>query len=344
MTPLVSVVTPVYNGERHLEECIQSVLRQTCSDWEYVIVDNVSTDNTAAIADRFAAQDPRIKVVHATEFLDIWGNHNRALQHIDRDSQFCKFVQADDWMYPECLERMLSVAQRTPSVGIVSAFGLSGMRVDLDGLFPYWQEVMPGPEALRRLLLGSWMGWVVGGPSCILLRADLVRRQPEFFDRSIWHADADAAFRQLVDSDLGFVHQVLTFMRAETPSRLTSFSWRVYSFLPMEGRMLIRYGRRVMSPTEYRAGVRRWFRRYARWLVTQCWRPSRLRQKEFQEFHAREIEAMLAEAVGDRETRALLSLIRRLVHSRSGDAGPSRTPASSMAEGLTGAHAFSTET
>ena len=48
-SPLVSVVTPVYNGEKFLEECIQSVLRQTYSHWEYIVNDNCSTDGTAEI-------------------------------------------------------------------------------------------------------------------------------------------------------------------------------------------------------------------------------------------------------------------------------------------------------
>ena len=63
--PLVSVVTPVYNGAEFLVEFIESVLRQTYEDWEYVIVDNRSTDRTLEIAQSFEARDPRIRVVAA---------------------------------------------------------------------------------------------------------------------------------------------------------------------------------------------------------------------------------------------------------------------------------------
>ncbi len=313
--PLVSVLTPVYNGEEHLEECIRSVLGQTYDDWEYILVDNRSTDHTLAIAQKFAASDSRVRVLSETEFVDLYANHNRALRAINAVSRYCKFVQADDWMFPECLERMVGVAERHRSVGVVTAYALNGTRVQLDGLFPYWQEVMSGREALRRLISGPWQDWIVGGPSSVLLRADLVRQQHDFFDPAIWHADTDAAFRTLLSSDLGFVHQLLTFMRGDNPRGQTSFSWRVYTFLPMEGRALIRFGPIVMSRHEYRRNVRRWLARYGKWLSKQMLNPARWRQPEFLEFHRREIDAMMVDAAFDPETRVALSLLRRLLGS-----------------------------
>ncbi|HML21302.1 MAG TPA: glycosyltransferase, partial [Aggregatilinea sp.] len=62
--PRVSIVMPTYNGERFLAESIQSCLDQTFTDWELIVVDDASTDGTRAIAERFAAQDSRITVLH----------------------------------------------------------------------------------------------------------------------------------------------------------------------------------------------------------------------------------------------------------------------------------------
>ena len=59
--PLVSVLTPVYNCEKYLRTCIESVLAQTYTNWEYVIVNNCSTDGTLAIAQEYAAADSRIR-------------------------------------------------------------------------------------------------------------------------------------------------------------------------------------------------------------------------------------------------------------------------------------------
>jgi len=61
--PLVSVVTPVYNGAEFLPQCIESVLAQTYRNWDFTIVNNCSTDDTLSVCLKYAAIDPRIRVV-----------------------------------------------------------------------------------------------------------------------------------------------------------------------------------------------------------------------------------------------------------------------------------------
>ena len=82
---LVSVVTPVYNGAAYLGECIDSVLAQTHANWEYAIVDNCSTDETAEIARRYAAQDSRIRLVANDRFLEIMPGTDGLLHISDID-------------------------------------------------------------------------------------------------------------------------------------------------------------------------------------------------------------------------------------------------------------------
>src|SRR5260370_31964577 len=110
---------------------------------------------------------------------------------------------------------MVALAETNRSVAVVTAYRLYGERVDLDGAFAYKETVIPGHDALRRAMLGkAWMTWVTGSPTSILLRTDLFRAQPDFYDETFWHADTEAAFRALTHTDLGFVHQVLTFSRS----------------------------------------------------------------------------------------------------------------------------------
>src|ERR1700730_946844 len=86
--PLVSIVTPVYNGAEHLAECIESVLAQTYQNWDYTIVDNCSTDATLKTARRYAEKDPRIRIVRNQEFLPAIPNHNAALRRISPASKY----------------------------------------------------------------------------------------------------------------------------------------------------------------------------------------------------------------------------------------------------------------
>ena len=86
--PLVSVVTPMYNCAEYLPECIASVLSQTYQNWEYTIVDNLSTDASFQIAQRYAARDSRIRVVQNRQFVPALRNHNLALRQISRTSNY----------------------------------------------------------------------------------------------------------------------------------------------------------------------------------------------------------------------------------------------------------------
>ena len=310
--PVVSVVTPVYNGAEHLAEAVQSVLRQSCPDWEYVIYDNVSTDNTGLIVDRFAAQDSRIRVVHATEFVHATTNHNRAVRAIDPRSRYLKILHSDDWLYPECLERMVAVAESHPSVGVVSSFRLVNDHVEHQSPMPYSESAMPGQEVVHWELFGHKDAWVTGADSSLLYRADFVRQAPNFYDQTVWHCDTDTAYRVLMCSDFGFVHQVMTFTRRQTQG-LNPFSQRVWSFITRDGRLLMRYGPRLLNARTYRAKLRAWLARYGIWLTKQVLKPWRWRQREFQEFHHREIGYLLAEAHGDYEVQLVLAAYRRLL-------------------------------
>src|SRR6266849_11139731 len=167
--PLVSIVTPVYNGADHLAECVESILAQSYQDWECTIVNNCSTDASAEIARSYAAKDSRIRVHDNEKFLRVIANHNVALRQISPSSKYCKIVFADDWIFPECLERMVAIAEEHPTVGIVGAYRLDGLHVNCDGL-PYPSPITPGRELCRATLLGG--PGVFGSPTSVLIRAE----------------------------------------------------------------------------------------------------------------------------------------------------------------------------
>jgi glycosyltransferase involved in cell wall biosynthesis len=244
--PLVSVVTPVYNGEKYLAECIESVVAQTYKNWEYAIVNNCSTDRTREIAERYARMDNRIKVYNYEEFVDAIQNHNRALRLISPHSKHCKIVSADDWIYPECIERLVEVAEGYPSVGIVGSYAVAGTKVRGIGL-PLKTNFFSGREVCRLRLLGAN---VIGSPTSLLYRADVVRNEKAFFPGSAPHVDIAACFRTLQYFDYGYVHQILSFERVHEES--ASSGLRGFNpWLVDRIEFLVTYGKTCLTPEEF---------------------------------------------------------------------------------------------
>ncbi len=245
--PLVSVVTPVYNGEEFLSECIESVLAQTYQNWEYTIVDNCSADGTPEIARYYAAKDSRIRLYQNTEFLRAIPNHNNALRQISPDSKYCKVVFGDDWIFPECLGQMVAVAEEHPSIGLVSAFALEGNKIAWTGL-PYPSRLVAGRQICRLHFLEHL--YVFGSATTVLYRSDLVRARDPFYNENNIHADTEVCFDLMRTSDFGFVHQVLTCTRVRERS-LTAMSNHLQT--PFSGTLyaLSAYGPEYLGKEEF---------------------------------------------------------------------------------------------
>jgi glycosyltransferase involved in cell wall biosynthesis len=245
--PLVSVVTPAYNEEEHLAECIESVLAQTYQDWDYTIVNNCSKDKTLEIAHHYAAKDSRIRVHDNEKFLEMIPNHNVAVRHISRASKYCKVVLADDWIFPRCLEQMVSIAEAHPTVGVVSAYEKFGEQVRITGL-PVEHKLVTGKEASRLFLLDKLL--LFGSQTSVLYRADLVRSRDPFYVESEMYADFEACFSLLSKSDLGFVHEILTFSRPR-PGSIGAVTADLGAHYGSVIGMLFTYGKGCLSNEEF---------------------------------------------------------------------------------------------
>ena len=317
--PLVSVVTPVYNDATYLSECLESIRSQTYSAWDCTVVDNASTDSTPSIAEEFARRDSRIRLIRFEEFVDATENHNRALGSISPDSEFCKVVQADDWLYPECLAEMVAAASASETVGIVGAYQLAGRRVHLDGL-SYTTTFAPGKDILRNTLLGFN---VTGAPTAHLLRSAAVRERGRFYEPGFRHMDTEAVCWVLSRYDFAFVHQVLTFARQRDDSR-TTWSSSMNTHVPEHIVFLLRYGRGVLTEREFQTRLRSELRSYVWWHVRQFPRISRLLDREFFAVHRLERKHIL-EAGGDLpEVRTAMALVAAML--ARGEVSPRRRP------------------
>lgn len=125
--PLVSVIVPVYNTENYLKRCIESVLSQTCGDFELILVDDGSKDSSPAICDEYAKTDSRIRVIHKiNEGPGI--ARNAALD--TACGEYISYVDSDDWIKPEMLEKMVDAAKKYHADVVVCGYSyFNGLEV-----------------------------------------------------------------------------------------------------------------------------------------------------------------------------------------------------------------------
>jgi glycosyltransferase involved in cell wall biosynthesis len=223
--PLVSVVTPFHNTASYLAQCIESVLEQTCPNFEYILVDNCSTDGSGEIAEKYARLDPRIRLIRRSQLLSQVRNYNLALEQISWGSRYCKIVQADDYIFPNCLQMMVEAFERSESVGLFSSYWLKGNEVRGTG-FPHATPVISGRE-MARLFLRTGL-WVFGSPTAVMYRSSMVIKGEPFYDEASLHEDTEKCMQILKNWDFGFVNQVLSFSRADNEG----ISSAVRSFQP----------------------------------------------------------------------------------------------------------------
>ena len=107
--PKVSIVVPIYNVEKYLDRCIQSLLAQTLKEIEIILVDDGSDDGCAQICDQYAERDSRIKVVHKKNGgLDSARKAGIAIA----SGKYVGYVDGDDWIEPFMYERMVELAEK----------------------------------------------------------------------------------------------------------------------------------------------------------------------------------------------------------------------------------------
>ncbi len=284
-SPLVSVVTPVHNGEPYLRGCIESVLAQTYTHWDHTIVNNCSTDRTVEIAREYADRDPRIRIWNSATFVRVEQSYNNAFRQISRASKYCKVVAADDRLFPECVEKMVGLAEEHPSVAIVGAYGLLGAKVQWQGL-PYPSTRVSGRELCRARLLGG--PYVFGTATSLLYRSDIVRSRHAFYNESNFHCDSEACLEFLEHNDFGFIHQVLTFQGVREDS-LTSFSQTMQTYLPWVLLELVRYGPKYLTAEELKSRIRQHLKDYYDYLGEQIYAG---RGREFWNYHRSQLATL----------------------------------------------------
>ncbi len=131
LQPLVSVLMTAYNRQRYIAEAIQSVLASTYENFELIIVDDGSKDDTVSIAKEYAQKDGRITVYVNETNLGDYPNRNKAASYAK--GKYLKYVDADDLIYPHGLELLVNMMEQFPEAG----WGLCSLEQYKERIFPF---------------------------------------------------------------------------------------------------------------------------------------------------------------------------------------------------------------
>lgn len=113
---MISVIVPVYNTEKYLDKCIQSILAQTYTDFELLLIDDGSTDSSGAICDKYAEQDSRVRVFHK-ENGGVSSARNLGLDNVN--GEWIAFVDSDDWVEENWLGALMEIIDKDNDIDIV---------------------------------------------------------------------------------------------------------------------------------------------------------------------------------------------------------------------------------
>ncbi len=228
--PEVSVCIPAYNGERFLREAIDSVFAQEYQDFEIVVSDDASTDQSNEIVHSY--HDPRLRLYRNEIGIGIPGNWNLALGKAR--GRYIKFLFQDDVIYPDCLSTMVNAMKANGTVGIV--FGRRDVD-EQDGLcaehfYLYLKNLHEPLERNHRLQafnegkgllescikLGGLYFNYIAEPSFVMLDSTLIPRVGYFDNRLRQNADYEYWLRFLMVSDAYFVDRPLGRFRLHAQS------------------------------------------------------------------------------------------------------------------------------
>lgn len=242
--PLVSVIVPVWNGEKYLEECVESILGQSLREIEIILVDDGSTDGTWPLMERFAERDGRIRLLRRANS-GVSEARNAGLDI--STGRYIRFVDADDRLPPDSMRLLVEKAQERDSDLVLAAYtevlGRGRYLRDLGKC----EDTVDNSEFLRRLekLSNSFYYGVLWNK---LFRGDIIRgKRVRFVSGLAW------------GEDFAFVMRYLTYAE-----RIRYTTEPVYDYRRNPSGAVVRqFFNAILHPI---AGLR------DRWLIYDCYR------------------------------------------------------------------------
>lgn len=167
--PLISVIVPIYNAEKYIRRCIESILAQTFIDFELLLIDDGSKDNSKAICDIYLKKDDRIKVLHKING-GVSSARNLGLNYAK--GKWVAFVDSDDWLEKSYLENFIQIVKNTdPDIIIESpiyVYKYGNKKTNIKDSF------YEGSIGLRKFMLNGLLNFTE--PHSKLFRLDIIKK------------------------------------------------------------------------------------------------------------------------------------------------------------------------
>ncbi len=258
-SPTASVCIPTYNFARFLPDAIDSVLVQDYPDYELLVVDNCSTDNTAEIVNTYVKKDQRVRYIRNPQNIGMVRNWNRCLE--EASGKYVKILCADDLLAPSCLRESIEILVSDPSVALVSCKRLvvTELLVPICTLsFSEDREFARGVDTINICLR---KGNLIGEPTAVTFRKSLSGRG---FDPDYVHlADLEMWFHLLEQGDFAFIPEALCRFRRHEGQE-TRFNTKNYSFVNDEINLFSEYiDKKYINMSVYQKSTLKLFRKFS---------------------------------------------------------------------------------
>lgn len=216
----VSVCIPAYNGEKFIQEAIDSVIAQTFTDFEIIIVDDRSTDNTVNIIKSYT--DKRIRFFQNEKNLGLIGNWNKALSYAT--GEYIKILPDDDLIYPNCLKLQVEVLDNDPDKEVALVSGRKNVinnngKILFNRGFSRKEIRVSGVEAINKTVRSG--GNIIGEGGALLFRREIMKKVGIIDSDIFYILDLDYWYRILLYGKLHSLPDIVAAFRVSAVSTST---------------------------------------------------------------------------------------------------------------------------
>ena len=213
-TPQVSILMPVYNAKNYLKESIESILNQTFSNFEFIIIDDASNDGSLVIIDFYKQRDSRIKVFSNPCNLGIIDNLNKGIQNISTD--YIARMDADDIAFPDRIEQQIKFLEENPNISV-----LGTNMIQIDHNSKIIKPIILSSESL--LIKWNLFFWNPIAHPTVMIRSSLIEDIGGYNKNFLHIEDYELWLRASEKYDFYNLNKVLLYYRVHSTNISVSF-------------------------------------------------------------------------------------------------------------------------